>query len=273
MDFEKTIEEILLTHDTRGMVKVRDHLEPGYCRRAAGMLLEAEGNVLIGTGFPVKGVFETDGPVGAISLYAVLEDQGAEPLFVCAPPISRILCQRYSTCEFPILDETPSRRLGEEILRQYDPSLVVSVERAGRNRHGRYTDFTGADITDSTAKLDILFDMAQCPTLAFGDGGNEIGMGNVPAALAGLEIEPSVTVCDELVVSTVSNWGVYGVIAVMSRIAGQDLFACFDPEAIMGFLLENGALDGITRRPEMSEDGFHYTVGLEILGRMRSMAV
>lgn len=273
MEFERFVEEVLLTHSSRGMERVREYLEPGYCGRAAKMLLEARGNVLIGTGFPVKGVFETDGPVGAVSIYAVLDNLGAVPVFVCAPPISRILSMRYRTCEFPIAKDPQSRELGKRIMEEYDPSLLVSVERAGRNRHGQYTNFQGVDISDHTAKLDILFDMAVCPTLAFGDGGNEIGMGKALPAFDHLDIEPSVTGCDELVISTVTNWGVYGAIAVMSRITSVNLFNSFDPEEIMGFLVENGAIDGITHRQEMSEDGFHYTTGLEIIERLSSVLV
>ena len=59
--------------------------------------------MLIGTGFPVGGSFETDGPIGAIALYRVLERLGYEPIFGCAPPISQVLAGDFRTLEIPIL--------------------------------------------------------------------------------------------------------------------------------------------------------------------------
>ena len=63
-----TIEDILVARNPRGMKSVQAHLEPGYCLRAARILQNCQGNILIGTGFPVVKTFETDGPVGAIAM-------------------------------------------------------------------------------------------------------------------------------------------------------------------------------------------------------------
>jgi hypothetical protein len=94
-------------------------------------------------------------------------------------------------------------------------------------------------------------------------------MGNIREKLTHLPIAPSVTTCDELVIAAVSNWGVYGVVAAMSAMLQKDLFAYFDPEAIIEFLVANGSIDGITRRPEYSEDGFPLAVGLDIITQLR----
>ncbi|HSV92460.1 MAG TPA: glutamate cyclase domain-containing protein, partial [Desulfobacterales bacterium] len=91
------IEDIILSHGTRGMERIRGALSPGYCARAARLLLAGRGRVLIGTGFPVGDSFETDGPIGAIALYRVLEGLGHEPVFGCAPPISQVLARDYRT--------------------------------------------------------------------------------------------------------------------------------------------------------------------------------
>ena len=68
----KKIENIILQHSDRGMDRLRKSMEPGYCRRAAQLILDNQGVVIIGTGFPVSGSFESDGPISAISLYQVL---------------------------------------------------------------------------------------------------------------------------------------------------------------------------------------------------------
>ena len=98
------IEKIILQHGERGMDRLQQCMKPGYCRRAARMILDNQGVVVIGTGFPVSGGFESDGPISAISLYQVLIHLDYEPVFACAPPISRILSNGYSTYELPLLD-------------------------------------------------------------------------------------------------------------------------------------------------------------------------
>jgi hypothetical protein len=265
------IEDIILAHGTRGMDRIRGAVSPGYCARAARLLLAGRGRVLIGTGFPVGGSFETDGPVGAIALYRVLDGLGHEPVFGCAPPISQVLARDFRTLEVPILSWEATVPVVEAALAEIRPAAIVSIERPGVAADGRYYNMRGRDISDFLAKFDLFFERCECPTIGIGDGGNEIGMGNVLAELARLPIVPSVTRCDELVIATVSNWGVYGIIAAMSRELGRDLFEGFDPADVVRRLVERGAVDGKTGCAECSEDGFPLGVGLEIIGRLRKL--
>jgi hypothetical protein len=265
----RDIEEIILAHGTRDMDKARAALAPGYVGRAAALLLERRGRVLIGTGFPVAGSFETDGPLGAIALYRVLESLGGEPVFVCAPPISKVLAPAFRTREIPIRSWDETRPLAAVALEEIRPALIVSIERPGVAADGRYYNMRGWDITDALAKLDLLFVQASCPTIAVGDGGNEIGMGNLGGVLAGLPITPSVTRCGELVVASVSNWGVYGILTAMSRGLGKDLLDGFDPRKTADWLVAHGAVDGTTGAADPTEDGFPLTVGLDIIDRLR----
>ena len=265
------IENIILAHSSRGMDALRKGLSQGYCKRAAHLMLNNKGVVLIGTGFPVGNSFETDGPIGAISLYKVLEYLKNRPIFVCAPPISRILRREFNTYEIPIRNWEETKSLVETALASLKPSLVISVERPGVAQDGRYYNMRKEDITEYAAKYDLFLDLCNCPTIAFGDGGNEIGMGNLIRELSHMPITPSITMCDELVIATVSNWGVYGVIAAMSLELGKDLFRLFDPEGIAKHLLENGSVDGVTLRGENSEDGFPISVGLSIVLRLQEL--
>ena len=98
-------------------------------------------------------------------------------------------------------------------------------------------------------------------------------MGNVIQALGGLDIIPSVTTCDELVIASVSNWGVYGVVAALSSHLGQDLFELIDPEPVANFLVANGCLDGVTKRKEASEDGFPIDISKSIIRQLRDIAM
>ena len=67
------IEQLLVRQNLRGMAALKPHLRPGYVLRAARLINQCRGTVLIGTGFPVLNTFETDGPVGAIGLYQLLQ--------------------------------------------------------------------------------------------------------------------------------------------------------------------------------------------------------
>jgi hypothetical protein len=216
MAAESLIEDIVLSHGGRGMNRLRGALPADYCTRAARMIMANRGRVLIGTGFPVDGSFETDGPIGAIALYRVLERLGYEPIFGCAPPISRVLGDDFRTLEIPILSWSATVAIVDKALADIRPALIVSIERPGVARDGRYYNMRGKEISGSLAKFDLFFNRCECATIAVGDGGNEIGMGNIYAEVSRLDITPSVTTCDELVIATVSNWGVYGMIAAMS---------------------------------------------------------
>jgi hypothetical protein len=273
MPAEPLIEDIVLSHGARGMDRLRGSLPADYCTRAARMIMANKGRVLIGTGFPVGGSFETDGPIGAIALYRVLEGLGYEPLFGCAPPISKVLVNGFRTLEIPILSWRATVPFVEQALADLQPALIVSIERPGVAADGRYYNMRGQDISDALAKFDLFFERCACPTIAVGDGGNEIGMGNVHAEAVKLDIIPSITTCSELVIATVSNWGIYGVIAAMSRVLHEDLFRCFDPAEIVRYLVGQGAVDGKTGYAECSEDGFPLAVGLTIIARLRELVL
>jgi hypothetical protein len=270
-DLSEKIEKIILQHGQRGMDRLRQSMEPGYCRRAAKIILNNKGVVVIGTGFPVYGSFESDGPIGAIALYRVLVDLAYEPVFACAPPISKILSKGFLTYELPLAGWKESRPAIRKALKDLDPQLIVSIERPGVAADGRYYNMRKKDITDATAKFDLFLQESNCPSIAFGDGGNEIGMGKVAGALANMDVIPSVTSCDELVIASVSNWGVYGVIAVLCDLLGRDLFELVDPESIANYLLANGCVDGVTNRKEASEDGFPIEVSKSIIQQLRDL--
>ena len=265
------IENVILQHDNRGMRQLRKSLTPGYCQRAARLILDNPGVVLIGTGFPVSGSFESDGPIGAIALYRVLTELKCVPVMVCAPPISKILSRNFRTYQLPLVSWEQSEPVVDRALKDLAPSLIVSIERPGVTADGSYYNMHRKDITRFTAKFDLFLLKSRSPSIAVGDGGNEIGMGNVRAAVTALDIIPAITTCDELVISSVSNWGVYGVIAVLCRLLNRDLFGIFDPQTIADYLVDNGCIDGVTNRPESSEDGFAISVGLEIIDQLRDL--
>lgn len=267
------IEALLVARNLRGMAHVRRHMLPGYCLRAALMMQQAQGTVLIGTGFPVAGTFETDGPVGAISLYRALERSGARPVLVCGDPLAGALESDYRVHRLPLGPQSPAARVqqADDILAAHAPSLVIAIERPGQSDDAGYYNMRGESISQHTASFDEIMHRACCPTIAIGDGGNEIGMGNVRPALKDLDIKAAVTRCNELVVADVSNWGGHALVALLSWLNGEDLLADFDNLSVLAYLSERGSVDGVTRLNELTEDSLPATEGQALLQSLRQL--
>lgn len=101
-----------------------------------------------------------------------------------------------------------------ELLAKYKPALFFSTERVGRAKDGVYYSMRAIDYGMGRARIDVLFDEAikqGIPTVAVGDGGNEIGMGAVTEAVNAHvkfgETIAAVTPSDVLVTAACSNWG------------------------------------------------------------------
>ncbi|MEE8365643.1 MAG: DUF4392 domain-containing protein [Gammaproteobacteria bacterium] len=263
------IEDILVARNLRGMKTVQSHLQPGYCLRAAQILRECRGPVLIGTGFPVVDTFETDGPVGTIALYNALETLGVTPTIVCGRPLSEALAAQYRVHEIRVGDHDQREQEAIEAMEKYQPQAIVSIERPGQAADGGYYNMRGENISPSTACFDSFMNLSDCPTIAIGDGGNEIGMGKVSQALKDLNIVPAVTSCDELIVTDVSNWGAYGIISFLSIWHGSDLLKEINPLGILEYISELGSVDGVTRINELTEDSLPASEGESILRELR----
>lgn len=130
----------------------------------------------------------------------------------------------------------------------------------------------GIDISADCGCFDFFITQAPCPTVAIGDGGNEIGMGNLSQYMTELNIMPSLTCCDELLLADVSNWAAYGIIALLSRWSGQDLLKNIDTLAILQYLSERGSVDGVTHKNELTEDGLHAIHGQQLIARLRLLS-
>ena len=265
------IENALVARNPRGMKTLQRALEPGYCLRAARLLRNIKGTVLIGTGFPVVDTFETDGPVGAIALYDCLEYLGATPVIVCGPPMSTALATAYRVHEIKVGPHDQREQEALQALDKYQPALVLSIERPGQAVDGNYYNMRGEDISARAACFDTYLKRCQCPSIAIGDGGNEIGMGNVKEALRQLDIKAAHTCCDELIVADVSNWGAYGIIAFLGMWRNEDLLGEIKPLKILQYLSDLGSVDGVTRRNELTEDGLSPDEGATLLLQLRRL--
>ena len=254
------IEDIILQHSgPRAIHTLRQALPADFCARAADVILSHPGKVLITTGFWVGGNCETDGPPGAIALADVLSELGSEVLFVSDCYCCDILraCRNYRVVDFPIVGHKASREFAESLLRQEQVSLLISIERCGMSADRRYYNMRKDDISDYTAKIDYLFE-GNPPSIGIGDGGNEIGMGNLLEAIQEqqLPIAPCVTRVDFPVIATVSNWAAYGIIAYLSLKTQQNYMRFLRIGEILKQLVALGVVDGVVKQPQLSVDGF-----------------
>ncbi len=265
------IEELMVARNPRNMQVARAALSPGYFLRAASALRNIRGTVIIGTGFPVTDTFETDGPVGTIALYNALEALGATPVIACGPPLSDAIAEDFRVLPLTARDLATANTEAARHLERLKPGAVISIERPGLAEDGRYYNMRGEDITARCSFFDPFITLASCPTIAVGDGGNEIGMGNIEAAIATLDIKAAVTGCDELLVVDVSNWGAYGIIALLARWSGRDLLADIAPLDILGYLSDRGSVDGVTRENTLTEDGLEASEGAAVIQKLRRM--
>lgn len=264
----QAIENILVARNPRHMQTAQAALEPGYVLRAATHLRSLHGNIIIGTGFPVNDTFETDGPVGAIALYDALEELGGKPWLACAAPLANALSNDYRVLELNAKDLAAAEIEAQLRLNELAPQAIISIERPGLAEDERYYNMRGEDITPRCGFFDHFLTMANCPTIAIGDGGNEIGMGNICSAIAGLDINASVTGCDELLVADVSNWGAYGLMAFLSLWSDKKLLEAVSPLSTLKYLSGKGSVDGVSRENTLTEDGLDAQEGMDIIAEL-----
>jgi hypothetical protein len=198
-------------------------------------------------------------------MYETFEKLGATPTIVCGRPLSQALATKYRVHEIRVGDHDKREHEALDALEQLRPDAIISIERPGQAADGDYYNMRGESISENTACFDSFMNQSDCPTIAIGDGGNEIGMGNVATALQDLNIVPAITTCDELIVADVSNWGAYGIIAFLSVWNQRDLLGEFVPIDIFRYISELGSVDGVTRVNQLTEDGLDIHEGEGIL--------
>jgi hypothetical protein len=274
-----SIENIVLSRDHRGISALRPYLAPDFCERAATFILERLGNVLIATGFyiPAGSAPETDGPPGAIALGQALAGLGSRVAYITdaytSPLLQALLGPDGQILEFPFADHQESWLHAADLVRSLAPTVMISVERCGLTDEGVYRNMRGIDVSGYHAKIDYLFRTHEA-SVGIGDGGNEIGMGNLAAAIpmvVPMAGRPSATTTTRLVIASVSNWGAWGIIAAMSRLRGRNLLpSVHEAHDLTARAVALGAVDGTTGRRTESVDGFPLEENDRVLAEMHT---
>lgn len=272
----ETIEDVVLRHSKRGMTVLRSYMSRDYCRQAARRILELEkGTILLTTGFYVAGHAETDGPLGTVVLAKALEKQGFYPVI-----ITDEFCRGFfeaADLEVCYVDVEDGTEKYEALLEKFAPAALISIERCGRNIKNDYANMRGVSIKEYTARTDWLFIQARkqgIPTFGVGDGGNEIGMGNLKEVISGkLELVPCKVKVDTLVIATVSNWGAYAIAAYIQKMTGTKVLPGFSEiKEYLSLIVNMGSVDGVTKEQTLSVDGFSLDVEKEILDGLKTLA-
>jgi len=244
----------------------------GLWRAASALATASDPSVGIITGFYVPlgtpPAAETDGPVGAAMLAGALSRVGVACRLVTDEPCRGTCAAALRGSEIP-LDVVPLGGAVDATValwRSLGVSHALSIERCGRSADGAPRNMRGEDISAFTTPLDELFLAGPWQRIAIGDGGNEIGMGSLSAALIGAHVAHGETIAcatpaDHLIVAGVSNWGAYaliGALAVIRDDCRATLVDCLDPEhdgAILQAMVNDGpAVDGVTRQRTFTVD-------------------
>lgn len=265
----RTIEDIILDHDRRGINALRPHLPADFCDQAAQYALEHPGPVIIATGFYImmSDAPETDGPPGAFAIGNALRELGHRVLYTADEPMAYMMAS-WATRQhdpspiirFPIIDDSRiNDHFVQETITEREPALLISIERCSSDSDGIYRNMRGRDISPQTARIDRLFQEG-LPSIGIGDGGNEIGMGNLQEVIAGadqLPDHPAVVGCDRLIAASTSNWGGYGLVAALSVRVGRNLLPHVDTDAdCIRFLVDAGAVSGVSGEHDYLVDEF-----------------
>lgn len=241
--------------------------------------------IMIVTGFCIAETMcgETDGPLGAVTLALALERLGKTVVLVTDSYSGHILdaCAKHVGVEAEqvILPGECSEEFCSKLLDTFMPSHIVSIERPGKARDGRFYSMKGTDLTHLVPDSDYLFEAARLRgivTIAVGDGGNELGMGKVrDMVVRFLDIGETIAAVEEAdyaIVSGVSNWGAHGLEAMLSILAERMLLQ--DEKTVRSLLekmIEAGAVDGCSKKREPTVDGLSLEQNLEILSSLRKL--
>ena len=261
--------ELLARHDPGGRGLASSDAE-SHLFSAAANLLDAERVILV-TGFCIRAAMigETDGPSGTLAVAHALRQLGKEVVLVSdkfsdglLEAGARVLGAPYPiTVLSPVQEE--SDRAIDELLASFAPTQVVAIERPGSAIDGHRYSMRGEILDELVPSADRLLappGTRNYATIAVGDGGNELGMGHLRDSLMDRinlgELIFCDTEADHVIPAGISNWGAYALAASLAVLSGKPILIKPEDElAVLEAQVAVGAVDGCTRKNEVSVDG------------------
>ena len=228
---------------------------------ARSILATPNAHVGIVTGFFIRNAVppspETDGLGGTAHLAAALSNLGIPVTVISDAPCGKAVWA--VTTELPNDVALEITSLSADSVKALRARLagaarplthLIAIERVSPARDGKPHREYGADMSADTAPLHLLFEDPQWTrpwvTIGIGDGGNEIGMGVLPDEIVHDDIPNGPLIgaavpADHLIVSSVSNWGGWGLVSALAMLAPRDaaarLLADFTPERDRAYLV------------------------------------
>lgn len=259
---------------------------------------------LLVSGFIMRdyGLPETDGPIGAAVLARALavglgaipvgvsEEQVVPCMRACFAAAGLIPASledirsgrnRCAFTGFPV-DRAEAEAAATALLDRLQPKALIAVERPGAGSDGRYHGGGGFDISGFTAHTDALFAEAKrrgILTIGVGDLGNELGLGvvaeDVRAEVPLGAVIAAEQAADIAVVANISNWGAYGIAAVLAALVGND--AAFhdgtEELRLIQACVDAGAIDPVGGMLRLYVDGTDARTNAAMVDLLRSLVV
>lgn len=261
-----------------------EHIKTGDISEAINTLYSSE-RVIIVTGFCIKEAMigETDGPIGTVSLCSGLKKLGKKTLIATDIYSSSLIARACAVMDIDmdilIIPLEDSKEYIERSFKKFNPDAVVAIERPGVSIDGKLYSMREEDLSDVIPKADDFFEIAKqnkIKTIAIGDGGNEMGMGNIREEVKRYvkhgEKICSVSTCDHLIVAGVSNWGGHGIVAGLSLLKGQNLLHTKEIELeMLESIVDEGAVDGCSKESDCTVDGLSLDINLNVLEDLRKV--
>ncbi|MDX3806572.1 MAG: DUF4392 domain-containing protein [Bosea sp. (in: a-proteobacteria)] len=256
------------------------------------------------TGFfdPPSMIDEMDGPIGAVGLARMLcATLDITPVFltevanmkrmeklaqsigleVIDYDMARTTPFKAAVMPLPI-DPVRAKAEAERLCREISPKALIAIEKPAPCRQDRYHTGKGLDVTDTVGKVNFVFEEARRQgilTIGIGDGGNEVGMGNILNEVeriipTGKVIGSSVET-DLLVVAAIANWGAYAIGACIAAAfhMPEAIHSLEEERRMIGAAASLGFIDPATGLANGWTDGTPPICSESILELLRQMVV
>lgn len=240
--------------------------------------------VVIGTGFLIGPYHkpETDGVIAAPLLARALAMSfGVTPVILCeedcletlyrtataselhvAEDLATAIKNDHSVCILPVSKNyEEAKAFSDSFLSETNCRFMISIEHAGANSEGVYHSALGEDVSYKIAKLDYLFSKISelgGYTVAIGDLGNELGLGNARELIQ--DLVPfgheckcpckggtiTSTCSDAPIIGMSSEVATYGLLAMLAAMREDRRLLCSAQlqRFVLAVAAMNGAVDG-----------------------------
>ena len=237
----------------------------------AAVSLAGGKHILIITGFYIldAGIIETDGPPGVIVLADALCKVGKRVTILtdkCAEGIMKAGLNSIG-CEAELMVFAVDDKINPDSIIRSTTTHCIALERPGLAADGLHHNSRGLNISDYVALLDDVF--LKCTskgilTIGIGDGGNELGMGNVSEAVDKYVAPHRALSCkipsDYCICAGVSNWAGYALTGLIALLTGKNVMSDFASlSSLIDSIVKAGAVDGVTCKQEPTVDNLPRT--------------